>query len=70
MKKAAVKRTGGAADRHHQRLADALDRLARRQRGDQIELAEHRLRAALHVDPVIAVADRLVERGQLLGVRR
>ena len=34
-----------------------------------VELAAHRLEAALHVEPVVAVADRLVERGQLVGMR-
>ena len=32
--------------------------------------AEHGLEAALHVEAVVAVADRLVERGQLVGVAR
>ena len=33
-------------------------------------VGQHRLEAALHVDAVIAVADRLIERGQLLGMAR
>ena len=33
-----------------------------------VGLGAHRLEAALHVQPVVAVADRLVERGQLLGM--
>ena len=65
---AAVERARGAADLHHQRLAERFQRFAGRLGGDRVELGQHGLEAALHVDAVIAVADRLVERGQLVGV--
>ena len=42
-KEAAVERPGRAADGHHQRLADCLERLVERLRADRIELAQHRL---------------------------
>ncbi len=63
-KEAAVKRPRGAADRHDQGLADNPKRLVDRLRADGIEFAEHGLESPLHVDAVVAVADRLVERGQ------
>ena len=33
-------------------------------RADGVEFSKHRLEAAFHVGAVIAVADRLIERGQ------
>ena len=33
-----------------------------------VDVGQHRLEAALHVEAVVAVADRLVERGQFLGM--
>ena len=33
-----------------------------------VEIGEHSLEAALHVEAVVAVADRLVERGQFVGM--
>ena len=34
-----------------------------------VGVGAHRLEAALHVEPMVAVADRLVERGQFVGMR-
>ncbi|GCC48315.1 hypothetical protein chiPu_0032414, partial [Chiloscyllium punctatum] len=64
-KEAAIERPGGAADRHHQGLADHLERLVERLRRDGVEFAEHGFATALHVGPVVAVADRLIEARQL-----
>ena len=34
----------------------------------RVDVGQHRLEAALHVEPVIGIADRRVERRQLLGM--
>ena len=65
----AVQRARGAADLHHQRHADRLQRFRQRLAASLVELGQHRLEAALHVEPVIAVADGLVERRQFVGMR-
>ena len=62
----AVERARGAADLHHQRHADAFAApRASAGRRSPSRSAAHRLEAALHVDAVVAVADRLIEPRQL-----
>ena len=67
MNKRAVERAGRAADLHHQRHPDGLQRFRQRLGSERPRVCQHGLEAALHVEAVIAVADRLIERGQLVG---
>ena len=64
----AVERSGGAADLHDQRMPMRLQRIRAAACPRASEVGQHGLEAALHVDAVVAVADRLVERRQLVGV--
>jgi hypothetical protein len=64
----AVKRTGGAADLHHQHGADALQEIGPGLGAEIGGIGQHGLKAALHVEAMVAIADRLVEGRQLLGV--
>jgi len=64
----AVQRPRGTSDAQDQRLADFAQRLVDRVRGNDVDLCEHGLEAALEVDAVIGVADRPIELGQLVGV--
>ena len=45
---AAIERTRGAADLHHERHAGFLQRIARRQRGERLLVGRDRLEAAPH----------------------
>src|SRR5216683_407100 len=64
----ADQRPGCAADFHHQRHADRLQHLGQRLIRKARQRREHSLKTPLHVQPVIAVTDRLVEAGQFVGV--
>ena len=64
---AAVQRAGRSADLHHERHPDGLQGFSGRLGGDRVELGQHFGTSAFHVDPVIAVTDRLIEGGELFG---
>ena len=64
---AAVERARSAPDLHHESHADRLQRFPGRLRGYAVELKQHFLATALHVDPVVAVADRLIQQRELVG---
>ena len=60
-----VERAGGAADARHERHADRLQQRADVVALDRVELLDHLAHPAVHVRPVVAVADRRVELDQL-----
>ena len=59
---------GRAADIHHQRDADPLDRLRQRELGQLVLRGEDRFGAAAHVGAVVAVADGAVEIAEMAGM--
>ena len=63
----AIERPEGAADLHHQRHAELVQSRRQIARRHRLRLGLRRLETALHVDAVIAIADRLVERRQLVA---
>src|ERR1700729_831975 len=66
--KRAVKRAGGAPHFHNKLRADRLQRFRQRLLRRRLSVGPHRLEASLHVDPMIAVAHRLIEGGQFVGM--
>ena len=64
-----VKRAGGAPDLHHDLRADRFERFGQGLLGGRCGVGPHDLETAFHVDAVVAVADRLIEFGEFVGMR-
>src|SRR5262245_14679187 len=64
----AIERARRPADLHNQLRPDRLQGLRQRLCGKRVDVCQNAFEAALHVQAVITIADRLVERGELVGV--
>src|SRR5262252_9252859 len=64
-----IERAGSAPHFHHERATDAVEKRADVARRQSVEIGEHGFETAPHVEPMIAVADCLVEFSEFVGVR-